>query len=305
MDKYGLTDRPKEELTAIIEKLMGQLKYEERIEFLAQWISPQAALDEAGEGDGVRFLEKVRAFCDKCADGEYYHGYDEDYYGDEDYYSSYNNYDSQYKKYKNNKYYDEDEDDYGDFNATSKEWANQFVSFFKLAVIYSKNRDYATAFTAFAALTDCIYRTASDEEIFGTNNPTYYIKTDWDELFAEYFVSMKNMLPDAGQRADSAIEIWTRFPEYCGDLVMNAFDEIACAEQAIRSRIAGLTDEWFAQHSLYELLTRFYVRFGLEFDEVETAKSMVRYNPIFKSELVRGYMNRGMWDEAILTIGEA
>ncbi len=51
-DKYGLISYSKEELIKLIDKLMDKLTEKERIEFVSKWISPQAALEEAGVCEG-------------------------------------------------------------------------------------------------------------------------------------------------------------------------------------------------------------------------------------------------------------
>ncbi|MHB1151052.1 MAG: hypothetical protein ACYCWE_02560 [Eubacteriales bacterium] len=288
-DKYNLISRPKEELVAIIEKLTEQLNDEQRLEFLAKWISPQAALDEIGGGcDGGSFLEEVEAFCNECMSGDYYYGP-----GDDD--------DDDYEDYD---YYDYDEEDV-EFDFGEGEWIEQFAMFLKLAVIYSKNGNYDTAYTAFEKLMGCIDAAESDEEILGTEDPTDYIKINWPEVFAEYYLSMKNQLPDAKQFAGKAVDVLIRFGERCDDAILNSFDNITHVEQSIQDNIAVLTECWPVQHRLYELLNRFYIKLGLAFNEVEKVKPLVRYNPYFKNDLAQGYMNRGMWDEAVLTINGA
>lgn len=62
-DKYNLTSSSKEELVDIITELMYKLTDKERLEFVSKWISPQVALEEAGECDSSSFIKKVESFC--------------------------------------------------------------------------------------------------------------------------------------------------------------------------------------------------------------------------------------------------
>ena len=71
-DKYGLMSRSKEELITLISKLMDKLTEKERLEFVSKWISPQAALEEAGAYDIISFRVKVESFCKECLDGKYF-----------------------------------------------------------------------------------------------------------------------------------------------------------------------------------------------------------------------------------------
>ncbi len=281
-DKYNLMSRPKEELIAIIEKLTDGLSEKDRQDFLAKWISPQAALDEAQERyaflrDSGDFLKKVEAFCSKCMEGDYY-------------------YEPDYEQY--HAYYNDDHDiDFGE-----SEWAGEFASLLKFSVIYSKIKNYDISYTAFERLMGCLHEAEFDEAILGTENPMANIEIDWDEVFEEYYLSMRNQIPDIKQFAGKAVDVWVRFGEECTDYILNSFDDIAHIEESIKKNIADLTDCWLVQHVLYELLKKFYIKLGLELDEIEAAKSLVCYNLNFEYDVAQGYMDRGMWDEAVLTI---
>ena len=60
---YYLIDKSKEELTELVSKLLNRLPDKERLEFISQWISPQAALSDACAGDSNNFI--LRLECQK------------------------------------------------------------------------------------------------------------------------------------------------------------------------------------------------------------------------------------------------
>ncbi len=281
-DKYNLLSRPKEELIAIIEKLTEQLSEKDRLEFISKWIDPRAALLEAGEGDGCAFLEKVDAFCGKCLAGDYYTEETEDPYDYRDYY---------------------DGNEVSGFRHS--EWAEGFSSFFRLAVMYSRNHNYDVSYRAFERLTGCLREAESDEALLGTDHPMYYIRTDREEVFDEYLLSLKDQLPDKKQAARKAVGLWIYFGGENTGILLNRFDDLADMEEAVRINIAGHTDSRSVQHSLYELLKSFYSKLSIEFDGIAVSESLIRFNPNFSDDLAQGYMDRGMPDKAIPIIRDA
>lgn len=278
-DKYNLLSRPKEDLIAIIEKLTEQLSEKDRLEFISKWVDPRAALEEAGEGDGRVFSERVESFCGKCLAGDYY---TEDNYDYSDYY---------------------DGNEESDFRHS--EWAESFTSLFELAVMYSRNHNYDVSYRAFERLTGCLREAESDETLLGTDNPMDHIETDRDEIFDEYLLSLKDRLPDKKQAAQKAVGLWIFFGGESTGILLNRFDDLADIEEAVRKSIAAYTGSWRVQHSLYELLKSFYSKLDLEFDEIAVSESLVCFNPNFSDDLAQGYMNLGMWDKAVRTIGDA
>ena len=282
-DKYNLMTRSKEELVVIITELMNKLTDKERLEFVSKWISPQVALEEAGEYDCRNFIKKVESFCEDCLDRKYFVEPDYDRYHD-DY-----DYD-----------YDEEMDSYSE-----SEWANQFSTLLKFSMMYSRNKNYDIAYMAFDRLMSCIHEAEFNEEIFGTENPMDYIEIDWDEVFEEYYISMKNQISDKMQVASKAVEIWLDFGEICTEVILKNFEDIKYIEESIRKNIADLSDCWAIQHMLYELLESFYLKLGLEFDEIMIAKSLVCYNPNFLDDVAQGYINCEMWDVAVSVIKDA
>jgi len=281
-DKYNLMIRSKEELVAIITELMNKLTDKERLGFVSKWISPQVALEEAGECDSSGFIQKVESFCEECLDQIYYVEPDYDRYH-HDYYD-----------------YEEETD-----NFSESEWAVKFSTFLKLSLMYSRNKNYDIAYEAFDRLMNCIHEAEIDEDIFGTENPMDYIEIDWNEVFEEFYISMKNQISDKMQVAYKAMDVWLNFRESCTDGIINNFNDITYFEESIRKNIADNTACWAVQHQLYELLKKLYLKIGLEFDEIMIAKSLVCYNSNFFNDAAQGYINCEMWDEAVQIIEEA
>lgn len=280
---YDLIGHSKEELVNLITLLLDKLTEKERLEFVSKWINPQVALEEAGAYDSSNFVQKVETFCVECLDKKYFVARDYDEYEYSDY------------------YYDDDEVD----NYSESEWAEQFSIFLKLSVMYSRNNDYAITYKTFDKLLNCIHEAEFDEEILGTDNPMDYIEADWDEVFNEYYISMRTQISDKNKLASKAVAEWIRFGERCTEGIFNNLDDIMCLEEAIRISIGDNMDCWCIQHQLFELLKRFYLKVDLTFDEVAIAKSLVCYNPNFSNDVAQGYVSREMWGEAVQIIKDA
>jgi len=281
-DKYGLMSSSKEELVTLISKLMNKLTEKERMEFVSKWISPEAALEEAGVYDNSSFIKNVKSFCKECLDGKYFIEADDEYYHD-------------YHDYYNDEAYDYSE----------SEWAENFSEFLKLSVMYSRNKNYDISYTAFDKLMNCLHKAEFDQDILGTENPMDYIDISWDEVFEEYYLSMRNQLPNNKQLANKAVEVWMSFGERCTDSILKNINDITSIEESIRKNIADNMQCWSIQHELYELLKRFYLKLGLEFNEIVIAKSLVCYNPNFLDDVAQGCINCEMWDEAVRIIRDA
>ncbi|MDW7661542.1 MAG: hypothetical protein SCL54_09020, partial [Bacillota bacterium] len=279
MDKYDLMNRSKEELIMLVGKLMDKLTEQERLEFVSKWISPQVALEEANEFDSSIFVKKVELFCKECLDGKYFEENDYDQY----YYE-----------------YDEEMYDYSD-----SEWAEKFTTFLKLAVMYARNKKYDVSYGVLDQLLNCLHEAEFDGNILGTEDPMAYLEIDWDDIFNEYYISMKNHLSDKKQLASKAVDLWISFGDRYTEGILNNIDEIKYVEESIRMNIADYMDCWPIQHQLYELLKKFYLKFGLEFDEIVIARSFVCYNPNFLNDVAQGYIGSKMWDKAILTLKDA
>lgn len=284
-DQYGLMGYSKEELILLINRLMSKLNDRERLEFISKWISPQAALNEAAAGDSERFIGRVESFCEDCLNGEYNFDVDHDNYHD---------YDNEFD-YENEEIYD----------YQYSEWAEEFSTLLSLAIMYSRNKNYDISYGAFNKLWECIHAAEFDECILGTEYPMNYININWDEVFDEYFLSMKNHFSDNKRFADNVIDTWMDFDERCTNNILNAIVDIKFIEESIKTRIAGNPDSWTKQHQLYELLKKCYLKCGLEFDEVKTARSLVCYNNNFLGDLAQGMINREMWDDAVIVLKDA
>ena len=172
-------------------------------------------------------------------------------------------------------------------------------------MVHSRNKNYDTSYIAFDRLLGCLHEAEFDEEILGTANPMDYIEIDWNEVFEEYYISIKNQISGKAQVASKAVEVWMSFPEICTDIILKNFNDIEYIEQSIRKYIAENLECWFIQHQLYELLKSFYQKLGLEFNEITITKSLVCYNPNFLNDLGQGYINSEMWEEAVQTIKDA
>lgn len=262
-------------LIELVFHLMDKLSEKERIEFISKHISAEIALEATGYNDSSSFLRKVSAFCKDCLNGDYY-------------------IEPEYDDY----YYDEESYD----NMNESEWAEKFSEYFKLAIMYSRNKNYDVSYQAFDKLLDCLHEAEFDEELLGTDEPTAYIDVEWDEIFQEYFASMKNEISDKEQLTNKAIDTWLSFGERCTEAILKHLDDITLIEKTIRKNIKDNNDEWTIQHQLYELLKDFYNTLGLEFNELAIASSMIVYNPNFLNDVAQAYMNREMWEEAVKVI---
>lgn len=282
-EKYNLISRSKEELITLVNELMNKLTEEDRIEFVSKWINSEEALIEAGVHDSFSFIKTAEEFCRECMDGKYYCEPDYDSYHDYNFY--------------------EDGEDYVDYSES--EWAKQFSELIKISIMFDRNKNYDVSYKAYEILLKCLHEAEFDEGIFGTDNPRGYIDADWNEMFEEYYISLRNQVLDEEQAAVKAIEIWISFGEMCTKGIFNNFMDNPFMVKVIRKNIEENCEYWEIQHSLYELLKSFYIKQNLEFDEIKAAKSLVCYNPNFLNDAAQGYINIKMWDEAVKTIEEA
>ncbi len=171
--------------------------------------------------------------------------------------------------------------------------------------LMKKLTDYDISYNAFDGLLGCIHEAEFDEDILGTENPMDYIEIDWDEVFKEYYLSMRNQLSDKKQLANKSVDVWMSFGERCTDIILDNSNDITYIEESIRKNIEENVDCWIIQHQLYELLKNFYLKQNLEFDEIMVSKSLVCYNPNFLNDVSQGYINIKMWDEAVKVIEAA
>ena len=279
-EKYNLISRSKEELITLIEELMSKLPEKERIEFVSKWISPKEALMEAGMYDSENFIKRVRVFCKECLDRQYYN---------ELYYDGYRNC-----------YFNEEGEEVEDYDES--EWAGKFEELLKTAIMFSRNKNYEVSYKAFEALMKCLHEAEFDEEILGIDTPRDYIDVDWNEVFLEYNISIKNQISNNEEAANKAIEVWINFGEMSSESILECFKDNSYIEKVIREHIEDNSDSWCIQHILYELLKEFYLKQNREFDEIIIAKSLISYNPNFLNDVAQGYINKKMWDEAVKTI---
>lgn len=281
MDKYDLISRSKEELIMLIGKLMDNLTENERLEFVPKWISPQTALEEAYEYDSNNFIEKVDLFCEECLDGK--HSIEVDY--------------DQYHDY----YYDDEEI----YNYSKSEWAEKFTTLLKLSVMYARNKNYAIAYTALDQLMHCLHEAEFDVNILGTDAPMDYIEIDWDEVFDEYYISMKSQLPEKKQLASKAVDVWIGFGDRCTEGILSNINDIKHVEEAIRYNIYIYSENWIMQRELYELLKSFYIKQNIVFDEIAMPESMLCYSWNFAYDVAQGYISQQKWDTAVEIILDA
>ncbi len=276
---YYLIDTSKEELTELVTKLLNRLSEKERLEFISQWISPQAALSDACAGDSNNFILKVETFCEDCREKEYY--IEPDY---EDYYYNY----------------------CGDYDYTidysDSRWAEKFEYFYKLAVMFSINNEFDVSLKAFDILFDCLNECEIDEEILGTMDPWAYIDVNWDIVYGEYYRTIAGYFKDKRQSAFKAIEIWISGSIKHSDKIFDYFTDLKAIEEAIRYNIKNNSDRWSMQQQLYELLKSFYIKQDEVFDKIEILESMLCYSKNFTDDLVQAYIGRQKWTAAIVVI---
>jgi hypothetical protein len=136
----------------------------------------------------------------------------------------------------------------------------------------------------------------------GIDTPRDYIGVDWNEVFLEYYISIKNQIPNDEDAANKAIEVWINFGEICNEGILSNFKDNPYIEKVIRENIKDNGDYWGIQHILYELLKNFYLKQNLEFDEIMIAKSLTSCNSNFLNDVAEGYINKKMWNEAVKTV---
>ncbi len=273
---YYLAEKSKEELTELINKLLNRLPDKERIEFISQWISPQAALSDACAGDSNNFIMRVERFCKDCLDKKYY--VEPDY---EDYY--YNNY--------------ADYDDTVDY--ASSKWAEEFEQLYKLTVMFSTNSEFEVSLKTFDMLFDCLQESESDEEILGTTDPMVYIDVNWDLVFGEYYRTIAGYFTDKRQSVFKAVEVWMGGGNQHSESIFNCFTDLKLIEEAIRYNINECSECWTMQHELYELLKSFYIKQNKVFDEIVMPESMLCYSKNFTYDVVQGYISHQKWSTAV------
>lgn len=260
-----------EYLVELIFHLMDRLNEKERIEFISKYISAEIALEATGYNDSSSFLRKVSAFCKDCLNG--------DYYLEPEY----------------NDYYDEETYD----NMGESEWSEKFTEYLKLAVMYSRNKNYDVSYQAFDKLLDCLHEAEFDEELLGTAEPTDYINVDWNDVFEQYYASLKNQVINRELFTEKALEIWLNFGERCTEAVLKNIDDLSLIEKSIRKIIADHENEWALQHMLYDLLRGCYNTLGVEFNELAIAGSLTSFNSNFFNDVAGAYMKREEWEDAI------
>lgn len=280
IDRYDLMSHSKEELIKLTYKLLDKLPKGERLEFVSKWVNPQAALTESDINKGNGFNGRVETFCKECIEGKYFADPDND-----DEYDPYYDYETDY-----------------DFSDT--EWAYEFSELLKLSVMYSRNKEYGISYSAFDNLMGCLNEAEDDMGILGTDEPMDFIDVEWNEVFDEYYISMRHMLLDNTEFAEKAVDVCMDFRGSCTNSFLNIIDDIAYIEKYINGRIIDRGESWSEQHRLYELLKSSYMKLGLEFDETIVARKLVDCCPNFLNEVALGYMYKEKWLEAIEVIGE-
>lgn len=277
LEKYNLMSLSKDELVAMLATLMDKLTEKERLDFVSKWMGPQAALEDANESNGITFIKKVELFCQDTLDGIYFTEKD-----DED-------------------YYDYDYDEYYDklCEIDESEWGKEFKKLLKISVIYSKNKQYDVSYLALDKLLSCIHEAEVDDSILGFNAEMDYIEVDWEEVFSEYYISMKNQISDKREFAFKAVDVWMNHGFEYTESILSNIDDINNFDEAIRKNIEDNMDSWTLQYDLFLLLKKLYLRLNLRFDEIAVAKSLACHNPNFLNNVAQGYIELEMWDEAI------
>ncbi|MDS0525916.1 hypothetical protein NNC19_09525 [Clostridium sp. SHJSY1] len=277
LQREKLLSFEKEKLTDLVIELLNKLNEFEKNEFISKNIDAKLALDNIEEGDGESFLIDVEKFCKECLDGEYYV---EDNY--EDYWGSY------------------PQDDF-----EGCEWAEGFKKYLNIAMMYSRNKEYDIAFKAFEILFNCIKKVEDDFEILGTDEPYPYIEVDYEDIFNEYYLSIKNCIPDKTKMIEKALGFWELHRgSGCTEAIINAIEEIDIIEKNIREKIDERDMEWDLQHLYYELLKGFNERYNPEFDKVQLAKSFLKYDVNFYNDVAEEYFEIGCFEDAIDTTNE-
>ena len=274
-----LAEKSKEELTELVDKLLNKLSDRSRLEFISRWISPQAALNDACEGDSNNFLIDLEKFCEDCLNGEYYIEPDYDNYC--------------YHWY-------EDPEDYIDYS--DSKWAEEFQHFYTLAIMFSRNNEFEVSLKAFDVLFDCLQTCEIDQELLGTQDPMAYIDINWDIAFSEYFRNIASHYTDKRHSAIKAIEVWANCGSQYSDIIFKYFTDLDLIEEAIRHNIKKYSDHWPMQNKLYELLKNYYVQQDKDFDEIEILESMLCYSKNFTVDLAQGYISLQKWTAAVIVI---
>lgn len=279
-DIYDLMSHSKEELVKLTYRLLDNLPKDEKLEFVSKWVNPQAALAEADINGGYGFVERVETFCKECMEGKYF--------TDPDYNEEYD------------PYYDYETD----YDFSDAEWVDVFEELLKLSVMYSRNKEYDKSYSAFDKLIGCLNEAEYDSGILGTDEPMEFIDVDWNEVFDEYYISIRYMVLDKVEFAEKTVDVWMDFRGMCTNSFLNNLDDIAYIEAYINERIIESLESWNEQHQLYELLKTSYLKLGFDFDDTVAARKLVDYCPNFINDVALGYINKEQWEEAIEVIGE-
>lgn len=266
----------KERLVDLIIYLIDDLDKEERIQFVSKYIDPKLALESIDMRSPENFLREVKKFCKDCLNGEYY--VEPDY---NDYWDSYN------------------EDVF-----EQCEWAENFTEYFNLAIMYSRNRDYDGAFEALEQLLNCIHEADFNNEILGTDSPEDYIEVDWNDVFEQYYICLKNCVKESMTMANKAFETWLSFVGRCTEHFLNHVEDVELMEKVIREKMKEF-DSWDLQHLCFDLLKQFYEKYNSQYDFVKLAESFIKYTPNFYVDVVKAYVHQKDWDKGIDTISTA
>lgn len=267
----------KEKLADIIIDLLDRLNELEKNEFISKNIDAQLALDNMGEGEGFEFLKDVKEFCIDCLHGQY---------NDED------DYDNRWN-------------DYYECDFQGCEWAELFRKYFNIALMYSRNKEYNIAYKAFELLFDCMGEAEANEEILGTDNPYMYIEISFEDVFNQYYLCMKNCISDNTKIIEIALEHWYGFGNQCIDAIINNIEDIELVEKIIRQKIEEMESDWTLAHLYFSLLKKFYEKYKPLFNKIQLAKSFLKYNANFYSDLAKENYEIGNWNETIKVINEA
>lgn len=265
----------KEKLADIIIDLLGKFDEAEKNEFISKYIDAQLALDSIVKGDDFKYLKDVKEFCKACLKGEYYVEY-QDYW-----------------------------DNYYENSFESSEWFEKFTKYFNIAVMYSRNRDYNIAFEIFELLFNCLKEADDDDEILGTEEAEAYLEINWLDIFAEYYLCMKNCITDKVKMIEKALGVWLKYGHECTDAIINNIEEIDLVEKIIRENIEKNEENWSLQHLYFELFKRFNERYNPQFNKVELAKSFLKYNVNFYNDIAKEYFEIGHWRDSANIINEA
>lgn len=194
--KTALSEKSVDYLADLVIKLLDGLDESQRLDFIGKYIGAELFLEALAKDDEQLLNQEdiicqVDDFCIDCLNEAYY-------------------VEAEYDDYL---------DDYDEDAFTDSEWSNGFAEYLRLAVIYARSGNNATAYEIFSRIFSCLHNCEEDEELLGTESPLDYIDIDKNDTFEVFFTTIAKVEEDVLNRYDRMFAIWSLFKRYCEPLL--------------------------------------------------------------------------------------